>query len=272
MQYELYIDLFFLVNFMMDYLLLMLLRRMLASKAPHGRVIFGAAAGALLTCLVVAAPIPWAPAKLLLLHGGVNVVMLKAGLGTAWGRPFVKAFFFLYIGGFLLGGVMVFLRQYLRYGSLFFALSLGGYLLAAGAFSLLEALIRHNRTHCTAVLCRGERSCSVKALVDTGNRLRDKLTGKPVSIIEPETARILGFAQDTDTGNKPRYISYHSIGESNGALPLFEIDRMRLSSGRGTVEVERPLLAVCGREMASDSYGMILNPDIYPESMHLRPR
>ena len=51
--YELYVDVLFLVNFMMDYLLLLLVKKMLKCTATHGRVCLGAFAGALLTCIVV---------------------------------------------------------------------------------------------------------------------------------------------------------------------------------------------------------------------------
>ncbi len=263
MQYELYIDLFFLVNFMMDYILLMLLRKMLACTATHVRVILGAAAGALMTCVIIAAPVPYGILKLFLFHGVVNVIMLKAGLGIEWGRPFARAFLFLYIGGFLLGGIMSFLRQYVRIGSLFFILALSGYMLASGIWSLMDALLRYNRTHCLAVLSREGKSCRVKALIDTGNRLKDARTGKPVSIIGPETAQTLGFQENMKSSETLRYIPYHSIGNAEGTLPLFEIDKMCLMGSKNKIEVYRPLLAVCKKEMASDSYGMILNPDIY---------
>ncbi len=261
MQYELYIDLFFLVNFMMDYILLLLLRKMLACSATHARVILGAAAGAAFTCAMIAVPIPYMFVKLLLFHGVVNVMMLRIGLRIEWGRSFVKAFLFLYIGGFLLGGIIGFLRQYVRIGSLFFVLALSGYLLATGIWSLIDGLIRYNRTHCVVVLYREGRSCRVKALVDTGNRLRDGKTGKPVSVVKPQTAKALGFSETINESEKLRYITYHSIGNAKGALPLFEIDRMCLAEGSGTVEVHRPLLAVGGEEMDLDGYGIILNPD-----------
>lgn len=261
MQYELYIDVFFLVNFMMDYILLMLLRKMLACTATHARVIVGAAAGAVLTCVIIVVPFPWVFVKLLLFHGVVNVIMLKAGLCVEWGRPFVKAFLFLYVGSFLLGGIIGFLHQYIRTGSLFFALALLGYCLTSGIWSLIEALIQYNRTHCVAMLFWKERSCQVKTLIDTGNRLRDDKTGKPVSIIRPDVARRLGFFEIPESSKELHYIHFHSIGKSEGKLPVFEIDKMCFTKDK--VEILRPLLAVCGDEMDSDSYGMILNPDIY---------
>lgn len=270
MQYELYIDLFFLVNFMMDYILLQLLRKMLACPATHTRVILGAAAGAAVTCIIVAAPIPFMLVKLMLFHCAANTIMLKLGLCIGWGRPFLKAFLFLYIGGFLLGGIMGFLRQYVRIGSMFFALALLGYLLATGIWSLIEALIRYNRTHCAVMLYSEGRSCRVRALIDTGNRLRDGRSGKPVSIIEPETAKKLGFSEAFCESEKLRYISYHSIGNAKGILPLFEIDRMCLKEGSDTVEVHEPLLAVGGEEMDLDGYSMVLNPDIYTQGTFLK--
>ena len=50
MQYELYIDVFFLVNFMMDFLLLTFLKRMMRLDVPGFRVVLGALAGAAITC------------------------------------------------------------------------------------------------------------------------------------------------------------------------------------------------------------------------------
>lgn len=41
MYYELYIDVLFLVNFMMDYILLLLVRRMLKCTATHGNIWYG---------------------------------------------------------------------------------------------------------------------------------------------------------------------------------------------------------------------------------------
>lgn len=54
MQYELYIDVFFLVNFMMDFLLLTFLKRMMRLDVPGFRVVLGALAGAAITCALIA--------------------------------------------------------------------------------------------------------------------------------------------------------------------------------------------------------------------------
>lgn len=265
MKYELYIDVFFLINFMMDYILLMLLKRMLSCTATHGRIIAGALAGALLTCIIIILPIPYAFIKLLIFHGFVNVVMLKIGLRIKWDRAFLKAFIFLYIGGFLLGGIMGSLKQYLRAGSLFFALSVIGYCIASGVWSLILILSKHHHTYCMAKLKRGERCCQVKVLIDTGNRLWDSVSQKPVSIIGEDTAKLLGIEGLSGPSPKEsvRFIPYHSVGKASGVLPVYILDRMLLNKEGKDVEILNPEVAVCKDGLSGGDYNMILNPDVY---------
>ena len=53
MHYELYIDLFFLINFLMDYFLLLMVGKMLKCRIRRLRIIAGAMVGAFLTCIFV---------------------------------------------------------------------------------------------------------------------------------------------------------------------------------------------------------------------------
>ena len=53
MHYELYIDLFFLTNFLMDYFLLLMVGKMLKCRIRRLRIIAGAMVGAFLTCIFV---------------------------------------------------------------------------------------------------------------------------------------------------------------------------------------------------------------------------
>ena len=79
-NYELYIDVLFLVNFMMDYILLLLVRKMLKCTATHGNICIGAMTGSFLTCLVIILPVLHPFLKFILFHVVVNTAMIKAGL------------------------------------------------------------------------------------------------------------------------------------------------------------------------------------------------
>ena len=127
LYYELYVDVLFLVNFMMDYILLLIVRRMLQCTATHGRICIGAAISSLLTCVVMILPIPYTVVKLILFHVFVNTCMIRVGLKIKSIRSFLKAIIMLYIGSFLLGGIMEVFRPYIRVGSLFLLIAIIGY-------------------------------------------------------------------------------------------------------------------------------------------------
>ncbi len=258
MHYELYIDVFFLVNFMMDYLVLHVTGRILKISVSHIRICVGALTGAFLTCVVLVLPVPYGFIKLMLFHGIVGVLMLKTGLSIPWNKMFLRAYVLLYVSSFLLGGVFTYFRQYMRYGSLFFVFAIVSYYVVLGIWDLIRYLARQNQYLCEVILRKGENVQKVKALIDTGNSLRDPLSGKPVSILNRETAEKL---YDGDEEPGVRFISYHSIGKSQGVLPLVKLDRLEILKKEKQV-IEHPYIAVSEEAVSGDGYEMILNPDI----------
>ncbi|MEE1314815.1 MAG: sigma-E processing peptidase SpoIIGA [Faecalimonas sp.] len=260
MYYELYVDVLFLVNFMMDYLLLLLLKKMLKCTATHGRICLGAIAGSLLTCLVVILPIPYAAIKLVLFHVVVNTCMIRAGLKIKDAKTFVKAYVLLYIGSFLLGGLLEVLYPYVRVGALFFAIAIGGYYVVSKLWDFIVSVQRINQYHCNVDLYLGERICQVKGMIDTGNGLVDPISKKPVSILDSEAAkRLVGEVPIT----RIRYVPYCSIGKKEGLLPTLKIDRMHIY-GEKECWVQEPLIGVSEEMISAEgAYEMILNPNLF---------
>lgn len=260
MYYELYIDVLFLVNFMMDYLLLLLLRKMLSCTATLGNIFLGAFVGALLTCIIIILPIPYAILKFILFHVFVNTVMIRVGLKIKNVRCFVKAYFMLYIGGFLLGGVLSTLQQYVRVGSLFFAVAVGGYLIVSKIWDYIAAIQKMKQYHCEVDLYIGDKKCRVQGIIDTGNGLCDPISNQPVSILDRNTARQF-FGEEKLS--KVRYIPYHSIGKKEGVMPALKIDRMCVFREE-ECWVKEPLIGVSEETIsAGGEYQMILNPNLF---------
>ena len=257
--YELYVDILFLANFMMDYILLLLVRKMLSSSATHGNVCVGALLGSALTCMFVAIPIPYPFIKLVCFHLLVNTCMIRVGLKIKTIRSMIKAWLLLYIGGFLLGGIMEFFHQYVRVGSLLLALAIVGYYLALGIWKFLGYLQRWNQCHCMVELYLGEKRYQIKGIIDTGNSLRDPISGQPVSILDQKAAgRFFG----AETPKNIRYIPYHSIGKQEGVLPAFQLDKMCVLK-KEPVWIQAPIIGVSEEEIsAGGEYEMILNPNL----------
>lgn len=258
MYYELYIDVLFLVNFLMDYILLLVTKKVLKAPVSHGRICLGALTGSLLSCLVTAVRIPYTSVKIILFYTLIPAVMLLAGIKIRDIRSFFRGIIMLYISGFLVGGVFEYLNQYVQVGSLFFALAVASYYISSGVLKVLALLFRFGETHCQVTLYSGESSCEAAAIIDTGNHLTDQVSGKAVSIISSRVAEELSVCRQPE---KMRYIPYQTIGEDGGVLPIFSIDRMCIA-GKKEQWIEQPVVAVSKDASFGNEYDVILNPDI----------
>lgn len=260
MYAELYVDVFFLVNFMMDFLLLLLVKKILKCSATHGNICLGSGIGSLLTCLVVILPVKSTALKLILFHMVINISMIYIGLRVHTLREIVRAWIALYIGGFLLGGVFTYFQQYLKMGSLFFAVAVLSYWVVQGIWSFVICIQRVRQTECDVTLYRNGQKCTLHALIDTGNSLSDPVTKQPVCIVE-KRAVAEWLCEEEVRGL--RRIFFHSIGKDCGTLPVMKLEKMCIHNEK-ECWVMKPVIALCEEKISADSaYGMILNPDIF---------
>ena len=244
----------------MDYLLLLLIRKMLKCTATHGNVCLGAIIGSLVTCVIIVLPIPYVFLKFMLFHVFVNTCMIRVGLKIKNIRSFLKAIIMLYIGSILLGGIMEAFRQYVRVGSLFFVIAILGYYIVLGIWKFISYMQRWNQCHCKVDLYLGDKKYQIKGLIDTGNALRDPISGKPVSILDRAMAkRFFGEEYLKDV----RYVPYQTIGKKAGVLPAVQFERMCIWKDT-PCWVEKPLIAISEEAISiGGEYEMILNPNLF---------
>ena len=82
---------------------------------------------------------------------------------------------------------------------------------------------------------------------DSGNRLREPVTGKPVSVISYEDCR--GFC---DTLSAVFCIPYRSVGKEQGMLTGIVFERMEIFRDSGVLTVEKPVVAVAREPLSAD--------------------
>ena len=174
-------------------------------------------------------------------------------------REFLKAFAALYASAFLLGGVFTWLQPYVRAGSLFFGAAVGSYYLVIGIWKFLLYLQRMNKYQYTVTVYTSGESCTMHALLDTGNSLCDPVTGKPVCILGKRQAGEILKEKELQT---LRYIPYCSVGTEKGVLPVIRAEKMCIHTGQ-ECWVEKPLIGICEEDsFTNGEYQMILNPAI----------
>ena len=103
---------------------------------------------------------------------------------------------------------------------------------------------------------------TVRALLDTGNSLREPITGKAVCLIEQGI-----IAPDIPGEGEGIYIvPYHSVGTDAGVLLAVKVQQVRVMDGSNTYTCDEMFLAVYrGQFTPSGKYRMLLHQDYLKE-------
>lgn len=184
METTIYADLLFLVNFSMDFITLWLSALLTSQRRSALRMSISAAVGAAFGILSVLFPL--GRALTVLLAGGVSIIMCLIAFGFGGIICVVKQSAIIWGCGALLGGVMT---AVLSIGSVSSpTYKTGGGILSVIAAAAVIAVYVTVRIICNS---KGKKTVSVKArfknkelsftaLCDSGNLMRDPLSGDPV--------------------------------------------------------------------------------------------
>jgi len=197
---EIYPDIIFIINFAIDFILLLLLKMICKRSTSTGRLLLAAAAGGLIAMVV--GIFPWMNVfiRFFIMNVSASVIMLLIAYGISSRAEFIRQLICLYLLTYFLGGFInsiyyhsSFRIKLIRLGSLIssnltwkaVALCIA---IACPAFFLGLWLFRRanskRRQTLDTELILGDMRVSTKGLVDTGNCLYDPVFRRPVIIIE----------------------------------------------------------------------------------------
>ncbi len=275
----LYIDVIFLVNVIMDFLLLYILKKFLKRGASLRRLFWGSIVGGVFGC---AQALFWQlpPWVMMTASFGAAALMMIVVYRPGDIRELIKETGSFYVLALLSGGVMEFLYEYTRAGfyvimimrgeracwlPLFKWLFLiaGTCLLVKGLVQFAREMAKERKNRYLVVLADGDISVETTAYLDTGNFLREPVSGKEVQIV---TERIWNLFAD---GNHEKAaIPYRTVGNPYGVMAGIRIERMKIcgmwcGEKKGSVEIARPWIARAPYGMTIDnSYEVLLHGDM----------
>lgn len=244
-----YIDEVFLLNGLVDYLLLLCGGKLSGQTPPRLRLALAAALGGGYAVAVFFPALAFLSHPLCQLAVGLALALAAYGGMRRLLRPTLC---FLCVSAAFGGGVLA--LQLLSGGSLsvgtgaFVGLDLRAILLSAAAcYALLTLLFRGRARHAgrelrPTVVTLGERKAVLTALVDTGNGLTDPQTGQPVLVAEGEAVEPLFPAGEAPTraelrdpasalvrrGTGWRLVPYRTVGVPCGLLLALRADGVRV--------------------------------------------
>lgn len=254
----LYIDIVFIENLFMNYFLLYLLKRLVRSKAPIWRLLLSAFIGALYVLVIL---MPSMEVYLnLSMKILVSLLMIVIAFLPYTFREVIKLVLLFYLETFLIGGSIMAIF-YLTHGDLnningvillnrmsqiyLIIGSLLGIIFSKIAFDYIDSYFFENNFIVDLEIFLDKKHQNIKALIDTGNNLKDPISGDPVIVVYYKALKDLlpndlyqnlnisksyeDFVKcilNSKYKNRIRVIPYNAIGISNGLITGIKIDKL----------------------------------------------
>ncbi len=284
MYLEIYPDIIFILNFVIDFILLFLLKKVNRKAGTIKRMLGASAIGAVISA--IAGVFPWMNIiiRFLVLNVGAAVLMIWTAFGRMNKLEMIKQVVTLYLITYFAGGLINSIYYYTDFRAKLY--HIGNFLVLSNLswkiiIFLLLALIptvylilwlyrwyqsERKETYETELFYK-DKSIHTKGLMDTGNCLYDPIYKKPVMVIENELLKKLlpeqkfkeleavrnclngneksGIPEiSTDYDLCLKLIPYQSIGKEKGIMLGLVLDKVIIHSGKETLCNERVTAAI----------------------------
>ena len=248
---KIYIDIVFMINFMFDFLLLLTVNVVLKRNAKLKRIFIGSFIGGLSIFLLF---INLNSLELFLFKIIISILMIIITFGR---NNFFKNILYLYFISIILGGFLYYLNMEFSYknsGLVFFhnGFSINFILLIILSPIILYIYIKQvkelkiiNSYHYNISFIYRRKKYNYFGYVDTGNKIYDPYTHKPVILLYDKNFNI----------NKPIYIPYKTI-DNNGLLKAFKVDKLYVDDK----EYRKVLIALVDKPF-TDGINVLLHAD-----------
>lgn len=259
MEYVIYLDEFFLMNFSLDLIALLICCRIRGCRLKIWRNVVAAITGGCFACIYLMNPFN-SMARAGIVSGiAVGGVMSLIAYGYENLRKCLWNIAVLYTVMFAAGGLG---------NVLYFSLSLKNIPLIVTVIAVtgvyLSGYLRRTqdirKNCCRVTLINGKNQIETDALLDTGNSLSEPYRGRPVSIIGYMDAMKLTNGKEICTQRGYMKIPFHSVGKPNGLMDGFVVDEIIIEIHDKIIHKENVVIGICeGYVTFGAGYGLILN-------------
>ncbi|MCG0274715.1 MAG: sigma-E processing peptidase SpoIIGA [Thermosediminibacteraceae bacterium] len=292
-----YLDIVFFINFLMNLTILWLVKLILKLNTGKLKFTIAALLGNLFLLEIFfpsGAFLKTVPGKLLM-----SILMVLTAFFPLTFSEFIKALGFFYFVSFMVGGGAF---------ALFYLITINGgftesllvnnisvpwwILLVSCAFlfvffkymwPMIYRILFRDSFVVPITVFFGKQHFKIKALIDTGNDLRDPISNDPVIIVEysaleellpremkkyigkgtGELENMTAAVLNSEWATRLRIIPFTSIGKNKGLMIGFKPDRVLIEQSSKVYEIKNVVLGIYHRKLSPQgNYRALLNPEL----------
>lgn len=277
--YIVYLDVFFIINFIMDYMIILITSRIAKVKKKRIRQLAGAGCGALYSVIVIK-PLTNHLFKITLVNILIAAVMVLISFGFTSASVYIKNVFLLFVVSFTMSGII----NYLYYSTVigkyvrnvlsgnsnkvvnarkFILVSVLAYILLSAIVRIIFSIRKDMELYYDVKITFRGKSVVVRGLYDTGNGLTEPVSGKMVHIAEYKILKPL-LEGDEKAKENIYVIPFHSIGEEDGIMYGIRMDEMVVLVDDEPKFLYNPIIGIyTGNVSKRGNYSVILNRETF---------
>lgn len=263
-----YVDILFLLNFVLNYLLLLTTQKICKNPAKAWQLSIGAAAGSIYAVLMFFPSLSIFYSIIAKLVFSALLVIISFRI-TKW-REFMRLFIVFYLANFMFAGAAFALFYFTDIGSyigaitsngvFYFDIPIGTLLISSAiayggihiGYRIYKKQLQKTGRLFDISITLGEKNVQMLALLDTGNSLADPISGTPVIVAEYDTLKTLLPQHVCDVFDKHEtdyytiisslmsdtsemrfhLIPFCSLGKDDGMILAFKPDSISIQKGQ----------------------------------------
>ena len=286
-----YIDLIFLENIFMNSIIIFGTGIILKKETKILRILAGSILGAVYACLYYITNLEIYSNIILKLLLSFAIVYISFNSKSI--KNFLKKLLIFYLTSFTFGGVTFALLYFISPGDILFQngtlvgiyplkmILIGGligFIIIVLSFKTIKNKIARRDMTCTIDIQIEGKKENIKAIIDTGNFLKEPITGKSVIIVEKESVKniisenILNNLEEIINGSmqveekylsKIKLIPFSALGVENGLLLGIKPDSVNINYQDKQIEEKNVIVGLYSRKLSkSNRYNALVGLDI----------
>ncbi len=292
-----YLDVVLVENLCMNYIILFATGYLLKRKMNHIRLILSALLGGIYSILAYMEILE------IYSHFTLKIILSIFMVSIAYHanniKQLAKELVFFYFTSFVFGGCAFALLYFIKPQEILMlngsyvgtyplkVAVLGGivgFTITVIAFHFVKAKLTRKDMYCTICIFFGEQQITTKALLDTGNMLKDPITRMPVIVVEKDILQnilpdiILNHLNQIIGGDVPkevyedenleyitkfRVIPFSSLGKTNGMLLGFKANKVIIEQEEFSKTIENIIVGIYEHKLSKkEQYSALIGLDL----------
>lgn len=271
-----YVDILVLLNFLVDYFLLLLVAKLLNIKYKIKRLVFGAFVGGI-SALYIFISVKYKIIEVLI-NCLISALICLCAFGFKSIKLFLKRTLSLYIVSCLYAAIMFLLHKtfkpnglvinnsvvFIDISPLFLVLATVIIYLSLIIFKKIFKTDAKFSKRADITLCLENNTTNLSAIIDSGNSIEDVFFQNEIIIVDSDAVSKLfktnNLKKNKDYKNRYRLIPCDTVAGAT-CLEGYRIDKATVNIEKKKILLNKPVLAI-SKSKLTDDYQAILNPKI----------